>query len=134
MSLPKHFKRVNNDKYRIDADTLYPMLLDELAEERDRLPPKKDDEEPHIAALRSFQRYDLDQYWLEVIYQFAKLDLRLALRSERASAWPAEIHIDADKQVWRIAQYPRGRGVEAASEEGKEARKLYKYMRGFIPN
>lgn len=134
MSLPDWITKVHDNKYRIDANARYPALLDELAEARDRLPEKREGEEAYITALRSFQRNNLDQYWLEVVYQFAKLDLRRALLLEGESPWPAEIHIDADKMQWRIAAYPMGRGVAAASEEGKEARKLYRYLRGFIPN
>lgn len=107
--LPEWATQQAEGVYVIDADTAYPALQKELG----------------VAKL--------DQYWLEVLYQFAKMDLRRALILNNEDPWPARILIRGDKSRWAHKHYPPGRGVEAATE-GREARELYRKMRRFVPN
>ena len=115
--LPEWASEISPGVFVIDGDTAYPAILQELADKLDNGP---DPEKP-------------DQYWLEVAYQVAKLDLRRALLLSGESAWPSEIRVRADKRKWRIADYPEGRGVFAATK-GREARAHYVTLRGFVPN
>ena len=76
-----------------------------------------------------------DQYWLEVAFQCAKLDLQSALAGTsydpRTNARPVEFHFTRADQC-ALRRFPVGRGVEAASK-GKEARGHYKRIRGSLP-
>lgn len=76
-----------------------------------------------------------DQYWLEVAYQCAKLDVQASLESTeydpRVAGKPAEIKV-LNRPDWALAKFPKGKGVQAASQ-GKEARGHYKRVRGRIP-
>lgn len=67
------------------------------------------------------------QYWLEVAYQCAKMDLQVAMRTPGF-----EIRIlDTDKN-FALAKWPEGRGLVAATW-GKEAREHFRRLRGFVP-
>lgn len=74
----------------------------------------------------------MDQYWLECLYQMMKMQMQLSVGKMHF-----EIRVrgaDPDyKKRWKIADHPEGRGVEQASK-GKEARELFRLMRGFIPS
>lgn len=76
-----------------------------------------------------------DQYWLEVAYQCAKLDVQRALEETkydpRVAQKPAEIRV-LNRPKWALSQYSRGKGTQAASQ-GKEAREHYKRVRGRVP-
>lgn len=76
-----------------------------------------------------------DQYWLEVAYQCAKLDLQAALVGTeydvRISKKPVEFHFSKAPQ-WAQVNFPKGRGTEAASK-GREARAHYQKVRGTLP-
>jgi hypothetical protein len=82
----------------------------------------------------------LTKYWLEVFYQSIKLDL------QSTAGWGLEIRLkpanEAAKMKWSLAAWPDGecretwnRGMPAAdaATKGKEARTLYKMLRGFLP-
>lgn len=76
-----------------------------------------------------------DQYWLEVAYQCAKLDLQSCLAGTdydpRIAGKPAEFHF-LDRPEWALTRHPKGRGKDAASK-GKEARAHYRRIRGRLP-
>jgi hypothetical protein len=78
---------------------------------------------------------DTDQYWLEVAYQCAKLDLQAALVGTefdpRTSALPAEFHFSRASQ-YEQKNFPQGRGIAAATR-GREAREHYRNVRGSLP-
>lgn len=60
----------------------------------------------------------IDQYWLEVAYQCAKLE------AQQLAAQPDSvlmIRIASRKERWALANFPEGRGVAAATE-GREAK------------
>lgn len=142
----------------IDGDRAYPELLKEVggfvrgqAQEYERLRREANrkgvDEAERTRMLQQadqlklyreiageFTAGQVTQYALEVVYQFAKLDLRRFLLLAGESPWPAEIRIKADKARWGQAGYQQGRGVAAASQGRKESRRVYYDMRRFIPN
>lgn len=76
-----------------------------------------------------------DQYWLEVAYQCAKMDLQTALLGTqydpRTSGKPAEFHFSRAPE-YALTAHPKGKGVEAASK-GREAREHYRRIRGRLP-
>jgi hypothetical protein len=83
---------------------------------------------------------ELDQYWIEVARQCAKLEAQRAVRD--ADLWPENgtlvIHIESRKgqdggQSWALADHPAGRGAMAA-DRGREARERYRHWRGEIPS
>lgn len=76
-----------------------------------------------------------DQYWLEVAYQCAKLDLQSALVGTefdpRTSGKPAEFRFSRAPQYAQSKHEP-GLGAERASK-GREARDHYRRIRGRLP-
>lgn len=67
------------------------------------------------------------QYWLEVAYQCAKMDLQVAMRTPGF-----EIRILDAEKTFALAKWPEGRGIVAATW-GKEAREHFRRCRGFVP-
>lgn len=136
----------------VDIDQAYPALLAEYRALADELNPEPDvgAEEPHIAELRKLDPAKPDQYWLEVVYQSAKFDVHRAFVLAGVKAWApnlTEIRIRGDKRQWAQKLYPEGcndrslpAGITGVSKgvwfatKGKEARRLYTMMRGFLPN
>ena len=100
----------------INPDVVYPLLQEELG-------------------LADEQ---LDQYWLEVIFQFAKLDaidlVEGTRHDRRAQNIALQIHVlpGRSKQRWQLKRYPVGRGAVLASK-GLEARGHYLRLRGYVP-
>ncbi len=76
-----------------------------------------------------------DQYWLEVAYQCAKMDVQSALTGTRydprLANMPAEIKFTRAAR-WALSAHPRGKGAEAATK-GREAREHYRRVRGRLP-
>lgn len=76
-----------------------------------------------------------DQYWLEVAYQCAKLDLQLAIEGTefdpRTLNKPALFKFTRSSK-YALAQHPAGKG-SAAATKGREAREHYKRVRGRLP-
>lgn len=76
-----------------------------------------------------------DQYWLEVAYQCAKMDLQMSLvgtgYDPRTSRMPVEFHFSKAPE-WALSRFEKGRGIIAASK-GREARAHYKKVRGALP-
>jgi hypothetical protein len=76
-----------------------------------------------------------DQYWLEVAYQCAKMDLQMAITDTkfdpRIAGKFAEFRFN-DCPQWALSRFQPGRGIEAATK-GKEAREHYKRVRGKLP-
>ena len=76
-----------------------------------------------------------DQYWLEVAYQCAKMDLQMALSGTPydplVAGKSAEFHFDRSER-WALKNFQPGRGVQAASRD-KEARAHYLRIRGKLP-
>lgn len=76
-----------------------------------------------------------DQYWLEVAYQCAKMDLQSAVvgtpYDPRTSGKPIEIKFTRAPQ-WALTAHSKGKGIAAASS-GREARDHYTRIRGRRP-
>ena len=114
VELPAGYELKENGNLVLDPAVLYPPIQEELDVKK------------------------LDQFWLEVIYQFAKMDAQVLVKTLKIDPRPAKalvliIRGNADvKNKWALKNYPEGRGVEAAAK-GREARKLYAKVRGFIP-
>lgn len=86
-----------------------------------------------------------DQYWIEVAYQCAKMDVQSALvgtpYDPRLAGKGAEIHFSRAPQ-WALSRYPVGKagvvngrrlaGAQLATE-GREARGHYQRIRGRLP-
>lgn len=77
----------------------------------------------------------VDQYWLEVAYQCAKLDVQAALAGSefdpRTCGKPTEIHF-SNAPEFALSTFEEGRGTAAATQ-GKEARGHYVKARGRMP-
>lgn len=78
---------------------------------------------------------EVDQYWLEVAYQCAKLDVHNGLAGSdcdpRTCGKPSEIKF-SNAPEFALAKHPEGRGVAAATQ-GREARGHYVKIRGRMP-
>lgn len=78
---------------------------------------------------------EADQYWLEVAYQCAKMDVQLALEGTpydpRTAGKPARVHFTRCNH-WRLQLHPVGRGPTRATQ-GLEARDHYRRVRGRLP-
>lgn len=78
---------------------------------------------------------DADQYWLEVAYQCAKMDIQLALEGTeydpRTANAPVEI-VFTRANHWQQHLHPVGRGATRASR-GQEAREHFRRIRGRLP-
>lgn len=76
-----------------------------------------------------------DQYWLEVAYQCAKLDLQSALvgteYDPRASGKPVQFNFSRALECAHV-RHPKGKGADAATR-GREARAHYVRIRGRMP-
>jgi len=76
-----------------------------------------------------------DQYWLEVAYQCAKLDLQTAIAGTeydpRIGGKPAEFKFNRSDK-WALKLHPTGKGIKAATQ-GREARGHYVRIRGRMP-
>lgn len=90
-----------------------------------------------VGVMRADGAYlkDPDQYWLEVAYQCAKMDLQLAITSTehdpRTSGKSAEFRF-TKSATWAQQKFPPGRGIVAATQ-GREAREHYRRVRGRLP-
>lgn len=76
-----------------------------------------------------------DQYWLEVAYQCAKMDVQTAIEGSefdpRTCKKPHYILFSRSSK-YALAQHPTGKGAAAATQ-GREARDHYKRVRGRLP-
>jgi hypothetical protein len=109
-TLPAWLSCRDDGVFEIDPDLAYPAVFEALG----------------VAEA------DIDQYWIEVAYQCCKLhvqELRASL--EPAPKAPLQIHVhgfSGRKDRWALANHPRGRGPEAATQ-GREARSHYARIR-----
>jgi hypothetical protein len=115
LALPSWAKMIGKGKVEIEATEFYPTLLAELG----------------VADA------DIDQYWLEVAYQCAKLDIQQAVFGttdgpEKGGAL-VTIVTDASKgedgSKWAQRKWPEGAGASAATK-GRAALEHYKELRG----
>ena len=81
----------------------------------------------YTAILAELKVDEPDQYWLEVAFQFIKLELQVAMRM-----FAFEIRIHDPAKRWAQSKHPAGRGAALASR-GMEAREHFRRLRGFIP-
>jgi hypothetical protein len=138
-NLPEWAQANDKGEILIDAQQFYPAMLDELWSD-DHWPEKFG---PRVAqntakfttderTVPDIQRGELDQYWLEVAFQCAKLDVQFAVAgtSLQAKAGGALwiIVVDSDKKKYRRANHPQGRGSDVAAQ-GLEARMHYQRIR-----
>jgi len=76
-----------------------------------------------------------DQYWLEVAYQCAKMQLQDALvgtqYDPRTAGKPAEFHFLRSAEH-ALSRHPTGKGARAATQ-GREARQHFKRIHGRLP-
>lgn len=110
--LPKWLTRRDDGVMVIDPDIAYPAVLTALG--------VKDG--------------DLDQYWIEVAYQCAKMRVQDLVEGTEYDPRPNRaltIHVQAHggrKDRWALTQYPPGRGAELATK-GRAARQHYALLR-----
>lgn len=137
--------------FSVDPDLFYPSYFQEL---KDHLGGERAKAAPRIEELRqSYANAEgnekrllkreldveeanlpveperLDQYWLEVCYQCMKMDLQAEF------GFNIEIRVNAEgrrKDKWTYDAHPEGLGAERAAR-GKEARKHFESLRGFLP-
>lgn len=121
----------------VDTHEAYPVLLDEYrAHYAENVPgewEKADGElrKEWAECLESLNSEEPSAYWLEVVYQTAKLDIVVGMRGFGTEN---RFH-DSGKRYAQAARSP-GRGPEKAAggiSGGKEAREHYKRLRGFLP-
>lgn len=108
--LPKWLSQRDDGIFVIDPDLAYPAIFAALGVDKP------------------------DQYWTEVAYQSAKMEVqRLIVGTELAPEdAPLEIHVNTEgdrKERWSLANMPEGRGVEVATK-GREARVHYERIIG----
>lgn len=117
MELPSWLTRNDKGVFTIDPGMAYPEVM---------------------AGLKITEKM-LDQYWIETIYQCAKLETLRVIAAAGIDPRPEKvlvIHIDASggrKDRWALANFKPGRGAPAATT-GREAREHYRRWRGFVPN
>jgi len=104
IKLPSWLKRTERPgkrfAYVLDPDVAYPLVLSALGVEEK----------------------DYDQYWIEVAYQCSKM------AAIELVGWGPDIIIDSSgdrKKDWALAEYPKGKGIYAASK-GLEAKEHYR--------
>lgn len=102
--LPAWASHAGDNKVEADPDKFYPAFMEEL-----ELKPA-----------------DLDQYWLECIYQMMKMDLQTAM-----GKFGFAIHM-LNRPKWALANYKEGKGIAVATK-GHHAREHYRRLRGSIP-
>src|SRR5262249_54319724 len=76
----------------------------------------------------------IDQYWLEVAFQCAKMAVQEAIEDTEHDprAWREPrslvIHVVSAKDDWALAKFPKGKGIDPASK-GREAKVHYDRIR-----
>ena len=116
--LPKWLSRRKDGVFEVDPDVIYPEFLKALGVD------------------------EIDQYWIEVVYQCTKLEVQrlvsgteLDPRSHPDEPRALQIRITADggrKDRWALNNHPEGRGIKAATA-GREARDHYVRLMGVMP-
>ncbi|HXF88143.1 MAG TPA: hypothetical protein VNK48_07320 [Xanthobacteraceae bacterium] len=105
-NLPPWLTRREDGVFVVDPDLAYPAIFSSLGLAED----------------------DIDQYWIEVAYQCAKLHVQNIWRAlEPNASLPLQIHILAGggrKERWALKEHRVGRGTTAATQGG-EARAHY---------
>ena len=135
-NLPSWAESLGAGRVEIDAEQFYPEILDELWANAEW------PEEVQNTIYDGLQRTEVDQYWLEVAYQVAKMDIQSAvsgtdLMPEKGGALVIIIK-DNSKETdssgtskYAQRDKPKGRGADMAST-GKEAREHYKRIRAVL--
>lgn len=122
----------------VDTHAAYPALLQAYRElYAERTPPEwqKADGELRKEWQDALDELDQDDdevsaYWLEVVYQTAKLDVILA------TGFNAELRMRDEGKRFRQAARDPGRNPARAAggvNGGREAREHFKRLRGFFP-
>ena len=142
-TLPNWAKKDQSGLIIVDPDLAYPQICAKLVElgtacagriKHGQATDKKFRPEPEdVAAAHFAQWHDmeiktgvLDQYAVEVIYQCVKLELQRIL-----ARFDFTIVI-LNRPIAVLANHEEGKGARAAGE-GKDARRIYKRWRGFLP-
>lgn len=132
INLPSWAKVIAPGKIEVDASVFYPEILEELW--ADKTWPT----EVENTLYEGLQRTEVDQYWLEVAFQVAKMDIQMAisgteLMPEKGGALVIIIKDSTKKSNNGVSIYaqknaPKGRDVKVASN-GREAREHFKRIR-----
>jgi hypothetical protein len=111
------------------ADIQFPAWLSEGANNTFVIDPNI----AYPAILQALGVNEVDQYWVEVAYQIAKMEaFRIITDGEPPGGDTVQLTInsaDDRKQRWALANLPKGRGTEAATQ-GREAVVHYDRVRG----
>lgn len=124
----------------VDTHAAYPAIIEDYRALYDaRTPPEWNTKEGDLrkewqdALEELFAEVDqVSAYWLEVVYQTAKLDVIVA----SGQGFAVEIRMKDPGQKFKQADRARGRGPNRAAggvNGGREAREHYKRLRGFLP-
>lgn len=132
-NLPPWATMLSPGKVEIQADEFYPAILGELIDLDAGV--KTNDKKQAPVVFKGME--ELDQYWLEVAFQCAKMDVQRAVQGTDDA--PAEggaltIFVNDNAKVagtWAQKNYAVGRGTKAAAQ-GKEARAFYKVLRNLM--
>lgn len=153
MPLPDWIKQDEKDgealtgRYVLDPDLYYPQALKEI--EKAGIPEanarvKADAEERGVPVPELMQEYKgkLDQFWLEVAFNFLKLDAQAAIRLaglHDRNVTPIFIVRGSEgyKERWALKNFKPGRhgdiasgGQDAAKAAAADARLIYRHVRG----
>lgn len=101
-----------------DPDLFYPAILAEIAADEHPKNPPLNLKKPN-------------RYWLEVAYQFMKMDLQFAVGTFGFTISVASG--DGRKGRWNYKHHPGTDADVVRATNGLEARAHYERIRGFIP-
>lgn len=134
-SLPEWAKALSVGKIEIDAEVFYPEIISELWDDKNW--PKETTEKMY----EGLQREVVDQYWAEVAFQVAKMDIQSAVSGSdlMPKKGGALLIIVKDgskakndgKSSWAQINLPKKRDPKLATT-GKEARNHYKRIRALL--
>lgn len=143
MNLPKWAEGTGENRHgmpiiEVDTHEAYPALLQEYRDhysDPKNIPAEWLKEDGKLRkewddCLASLGSDEPSAYWMEVLYQTAKLDL------VRATGFGTENRFHDEGKVYAQGPRDNGRGPEKAAgglAGGREAREHYKRLRGFLP-
>ena len=121
-SLPNWATVIAPGKIEADAEKFYPELIQEL-----------------VDAGLNIDQENLDQYWLEVVFQMMKLDIQMSVIGTDAAPPEGGALIimvndvskkkNAGVSLWAQKDKPAGKGAKAATK-GMEAKENWRKIRG----
>lgn len=129
--LPTWASAIAPGKIEINAEQFYPDLLNQLW---------ADENWQESGVCKGLQRGEIDQYWLEVAFQCAKLDIKNAVNGSELSPQKGgallimvkdDTKADSGISRYAMASYKKGKNINYRAIY-KEAREHYKRIRNIL--